>query len=81
MKKDAYFSNLSIQQYIIVDENDRLIDVYTRTEQGWMNELIADTGVLSLSAVGVELSLDTIYEDTELDATRRPAGERPAPAA
>ena len=58
-----------------------MVDFYTRTDAGWINEVIADEAALKLSSIGVELSLDTIYEDTELDPTRRRAGGEPAPAA
>ena len=57
-----------------------MIDLYTRTADGWINEIITDGAVLKLSSVGVEIGLDAIYEDTELDATRRPAGAEPARA-
>ena len=80
-KKLDYFATQSIRQYAIVEQDERLVDLYTRTEAGWINEVIIGDAALTLSSIGVELSLDTIYEDTELDATRRPAGGEPAPAA
>ena len=64
-KKFDYFATPSIQQYAIVEQDERLVDLYTRTDAGWVNELISDDGVLRLSSIGVELPLDTIYEDTE----------------
>ena len=36
---------------------------------------------LDLSAIGVEISRDAVYQDTELDATRPQADGTPAPAA
>jgi len=54
---------------------------HTLTETGWFDEVITGNAVLNLSAIGVEISLDAIYEDTEFDATRRRADETPAPAA
>jgi len=80
-KKLDYFATASIRHYVIVEQDERLIDLYTRTDLGWVNEVIAGDTVLKLSGIGVELSLDTIYEDTELDPTRRQAGAEPAPAA
>ena len=71
-KKRDYFATPSIRQYAIVAQDERLIDLYTRTEAGWVNDIVADDATLSLSSVGVELTLDAIYEDTDLDATRRP---------
>jgi Uma2 family endonuclease len=72
LKKREYFATPSIRQYAIVSQDERVIDLYTRSETGWINEIIGETGALNLSSIGVELPLDAIYEDTELDATRRP---------
>jgi Uma2 family endonuclease len=80
-KKCDYFAIPSLRQYVIVAQDERLVDLYTRTEAGWINDIVAETGVLNLSSIGVELPLDAIYEDTELDATRRPAADGSAPAA
>jgi Uma2 family endonuclease len=80
-KKFDYFATASVRQYAIVEQNERLVDLYTRTDAGWINEVVTGDAAVNLSSVGVLLLLDTIYEDTELDATRRPAGGEPAPAA
>lgn len=71
-KKFDYFATPSIRQYAIVEQDERLIDLYTRTENGWIDQIITGDAVLNLSSVGVEITLDAIYEDTELDATRQP---------
>jgi Uma2 family endonuclease len=80
-KKFDYFATPSIRQYAIIEQDERWIDLYTRTEAGWIDEIITGDAVLNLSSVGVEISLDAIYEDTELDPTRRPADGTSAPAA
>ena len=79
-KKFDYFATPSIRQYAIVEQDTRRIDLYTRTEAGWLDEIVTGDAVLSLSAIAVEIPLDAIYEDTELDATRRQADETSAPA-
>src|SRR5580658_8460466 len=80
-KKFDYFATPSIRQYAIIEQDERRVELYTRTDTAWLDQIITGDAVLSLSAVGVDIPLDAIYEDTELDATRRPAGERSAPAA
>jgi Uma2 family endonuclease len=80
-KKLDYFPTASIRQYAIVEQEERLVDLYTRAEAGWVNEIVAGGGALKLSAVGVEISLDAVYEDTELDPTRRSGAAEPVPAA
>jgi Uma2 family endonuclease len=80
-KKSDYFATPSVRQYAIVEQDERLVDLYTRSDAGWINEVITGDAVLNLSSIAVVLTLDTVYEDTELDATRRQAGGEPAPAA
>ena len=80
-KKFEYFATPSIRQYAIIEQDERLIDLYTRTGEGWTDEIIEGDAVLKLSSIGVEVSFDVIYEDTELDATRRREGERQIQAA
>jgi len=79
-KKFDYFATPSIRQYAIVEQDERLVDLYTRSGDVWTNEIVAGDAVLNLSSVGVVLSLDAIYEDTDLDPTRRPAEAQRAPA-
>ena len=78
-KKFDYFATPSIRQYAIIEREERLIDLYTRTGEGWTDEIVEGDAVLKLSSIRV-VSLDVIYEDTELDATRRREGERQIPA-
>jgi Uma2 family endonuclease len=79
-KKFDYFATPSIRQYAIIEQDERLIDFYTRTGDRWIDEIIEGDAVLNLSSIGVEVSLDVIYEDTELDAIRPREGERQIPA-
>ena len=80
-KKFDYFATPSIRQYALIEQDERLIDLYTRTGDGWIDEIIEGDAVLNLSSIGIEVSLDVIYEDTELAATPRREGERQIPAA
>jgi Uma2 family endonuclease len=78
-KKFDYFATPSIRQYAIIEQDERRVELYTRGETNWTNEVITGDSVLNLSSLGMPLPLDAIYEDTDLDATRRrAAAERPA---
>jgi Uma2 family endonuclease len=79
-KKFDYFSTLSIQQYAIIEQDARRVDLYTRSGDRWTDEIIEGDAVLKLSSIGAEISLDAIYEDTELDTTRPRERGRQAPA-
>lgn len=78
-KKFDYFATPSIRQYAIVEQDERRVDLYTRTGDAWTDEVVEGSAVLKLSSVGVEIPLDAVYEDTEL--TRRPAAAGSTPAA
>ena len=79
-KKFAYFATPSIRQYAIVEQDERLVDLYTRDGARWTNEIVASAAVLRLSSIGIDLPLDAIYEDTDLDPTRQRAAAPQASA-
>ena len=79
-KKFDYFATPSIQQYAIVEQDARRVDLYTRSGDRWTDEIVEGDAALTLSSIGVEITLDAIYEDTEFDATRRREDGRQAPA-
>ena len=79
-KKFDYFATPSIQQYAIIEQDARRVDLYTRSGDRWTDEIVEGDAILTLSSIGVEITLDAIYEDTELDATRPREGGRQAPA-
>jgi Uma2 family endonuclease len=79
-KKFDYFATPSIQQYGIIEQDARRVDLYTRSGDRWTDEIVEGGAALTLSSIGVEITLDAIYEDTELDATRLRDGAPQAPA-
>jgi Uma2 family endonuclease len=79
-KKFDYFATPSIQQYAIIEPDARRVDLYTRSGDRWTDEIIEGDATLKLSSIGVEITLDAIYEDTELDATQLREDGRQAPA-
>jgi Uma2 family endonuclease len=79
-KKFDYFATPSIQQYALIEQDVRRVDLYTRSGDRWTDEIVEGGAILELSSIGVEISLDIVYEDTELDATRPREDGRQAPA-
>jgi Uma2 family endonuclease len=79
-KKFDYFATPSIRQYAIVEQEERRVDLYTRAGDHWTDEIVEGDAVLKLSSVGVEIPLAAVYEDTELDLTRRQGEAGPVPA-
>src|SRR5438128_5123958 len=78
-KKFDYFATPAIQQYAIVEQDERRVDLYTRAGDRWTDEVVEGDAVLKLSSIGVELSLDAIYEDTARAATRPQEDGQQAP--
>ena len=79
-KKFDYFATPSIQQYAIIEQDIRRVDLYTRSGDRWTDEIVEGDAILELSSIGVEISLDAVYQDAELDATRLREDGRQAPA-
>jgi len=79
-KKFDYFATPSIQQYAIIEQDGRRVDLYTRSGNRWTDEIVEGDATLTLSSIGVEITLDAIYEDTELDAIQPREDGRQAPA-
>ncbi len=79
-KKFDYFATPSILQYAIIEQDERRVELYTRADSKWTDEIIEGDSVLKLSSLSIEISLNAIYADTELDATRQPGNGPPAPA-
>jgi Uma2 family endonuclease len=79
-KKFDYLATPSLRQYAIIEQEERRVDLYTRGDEGWINEIVTGEATLNLSSLGITLELSALYQDTELDPTRRQAGGRAAAA-
>ena len=64
-KRVAYQALASLQTYVLVERDRMLIDVYERTEAGFLGAAPLDRPeqVLKLSAIGFELPLSEVYRD------------------
>src|SRR6266478_5921276 len=52
-KKFDYFATPSVQQYALIEQDERRIDLYTRAGPEWTNEIVEGDAVLKLSSIGV----------------------------
>lgn len=65
-KKDAYLSIPSVAVYALVEQEQPLVTVFRRTEQGFVCEVYEGLGaLLPLPEIGTELPLAEIYEGIE----------------
>lgn len=66
-KREAYQTLDSLQQYVIVAQDDLAVESIVRQGEDWMVRIARGrTGLLALPSLGFELPLATIYEDTDL---------------
>lgn len=66
-KRLNYATLDSLREYVLVNQDQRRVDVYRRGADGaWSAEKIEGHGTLQLNCVSLSLSLDDIYEDVEL---------------
>lgn len=57
----AYQTLPSLQEYVLIAQNERLVDIYRRANH-WKAEVVTEGSVV-LTDLALDLSLDMIYED------------------
>ena len=62
----AYRQLASLQEYMLIDQERQWVEVFRRSEAGWMQELAGAGESITLSSLGITLTLSDIYEDTEV---------------
>lgn len=76
----AYQAVPSLKCYVLVAQDDREVQVFTRCDDGgWLHHAYTDPeGVVRLPAVGCEVSMAELYRNVEIDpeASRRQLRER-----
>jgi Uma2 family endonuclease len=66
-KKDAYLTIPSLGAYLLVEQEEQLVVVHRRTEQGFVREVFhGEQAIIPLPEIGIELPLAEIYEGVEL---------------
>jgi Uma2 family endonuclease len=57
----AYQTLSSLQEYVLVAQDDRQVEIYRRRNE-WKPEIIND-GLFHLDCLDVNISIDDVYED------------------
>jgi Uma2 family endonuclease len=65
LKMESYLSLKSLEVYILVDPDFRKVEVYRRTAQGWLYEMLQD-GAIKIPCIGARLSLEQIYSGLDI---------------
>ncbi len=54
----------SLEQYILLNQNNVIADVYSRNKDGtWQHQILEEKSVLQLSSIGFSLPLAVLYEN------------------
>ncbi len=77
-KAREYQATLSVQRYVMLEQDGVSATVYARSGETWTHEILIADSMLSLPEIGVELPLAELYEgivfETEQDADRTADG-------
>jgi Uma2 family endonuclease len=60
----AYRDLESLQHYVLVAQDQRRIEVYSRETKRWSLQVLAPPDVVTLLAIGAQLTFDEIYQDS-----------------
>jgi len=56
----------SLQEYVLVSQNERIVEVFRRNEQQrWELYMFTENDDVEFASVGCTLTMDEIYEDAE----------------
>lgn len=67
IKKLIYYRECpTIQEYIMIDSQRILVEIYRREEEGWMVQTLGMKDQLVLKSPGLQFPISTIYEGTNL---------------
>jgi Uma2 family endonuclease len=54
----------SLQHYLLIAQDERRVEVYSREAKRWSLQVVAPPDVVVLPAIGAQLTFDEIYEDS-----------------
>jgi Uma2 family endonuclease len=59
----AYRDVGSLQHYLLIAQDARRVEVYSREAKRWSLQILEPPDVVALAAIGAELTFDEIYQD------------------
>jgi len=65
-KRLAYQGLSSLIDYLIVSQETRSIERFTRDKRGWTHAVFAPGETIELASIGLDLSLDDVYTGVEM---------------
>lgn len=65
-KLNAYLKLSTLERYLLISPEERLVGVYVRSREGWLYEP-RDSGEIAIPCIEALLSLEAIYADLNLE--------------
>ncbi|HEX4203140.1 MAG TPA: Uma2 family endonuclease [Ktedonobacteraceae bacterium] len=66
-KKFVYYRECTtVQEYVLVDSQSKLLEIYRREEDGWKLHIFGPGDEIQLASVQVHFPFDDVYEGTQL---------------
>jgi Uma2 family endonuclease len=62
-KWEQYQTITSLEQYILLSQNEMVAEIYSRQENKWIYERITGDGSLVFSSLGLEIGLSELYQN------------------
>jgi len=76
VKFEYYRACPTVQEYVLVSTRRQLIEVYRRTQEGWMLHIYGPGDEAELTSIDVRLPLAVLYEGTDVpEIVEIPKGE------
>ncbi len=65
-KLTAYRKLSALKEYVLISQERRFVEIYRRSDVGWSHTTLEKTDALRLESLDFSLSLDALYEDTDV---------------
>jgi Uma2 family endonuclease len=67
-KLDEYTRLPSLERYVMIEQDRRVVRIYRRTPEGWLFESLEDEGEIEIPCLETKLTLEQVFAGIELKA-------------
>ncbi len=65
-KREMYLDYLSLEEYILITSQKKMVEVYHRDEAIWVSRIYKPNSMIALTSIPVSIPFEDIYEKTSL---------------
>ncbi len=67
-KLDEYTRLPSLERYVMIEQDRRVVRIYRRTPEGWLFESLEDQGEIEVPCLKTKLTLEQVFAGIEFEA-------------